>query len=250
MPATIQDLLDDLRATALDERDKGDRFERLIASYLSTDPEWTAKFSDVWLWSDWPGRQGRPDTGIDLVAQRRETGDFAAIQCKFYDEKRSVSKGDIDSFVATSGKADFSERYIFDTAKEWSKNAEDTLHGLSVPVQRIDVGYLNDANIDWSAYSWSTPEVVVPTGKKALLTHQQTALTKVRDGLAEHDRGKLIMACGTGKTFTLATLVTRLVVERVIEAADPTAEVVALDFRKRKHYLAKKAERAAQRRAG
>ena len=202
MSATIHDLLDDLRATALDERDKGDRFERLIASYLRTDAEWTAKFSDVWLWSDWPGREGRPDTGIDLVAQRRETGDFAAIQCKFYDEKRSVSKGDIDSFVATSGKAEFTERYIFDTAKEWSKNAEDTLHGLSIPVQRIDIGFLNDANIDWSAYSWSTPEVVVPTGKKALRPHQQTALTKVRDGLAEHDRGKLIMACGTGKTFT------------------------------------------------
>lgn len=69
---TIHELLDDLRSHALDERDKGDKFERLVASYLRDDPEWAARFSDVWLWSDWPGRQGRPDTGIDLVAANRD----------------------------------------------------------------------------------------------------------------------------------------------------------------------------------
>lgn len=211
MTTTIHELLDELRSTALDERDKGDKFERLIASYLRTDPEWTAKFSDVWLWSEWPGRDGRPDTGIDLVAQRRETGDYAAIQCKFYAASATVSKGDIDSFLSVSGKVGFSERYIFDTAKAWSTNAVDTLHDLSVPVQRIDVGYLDDAGIDWSQYSWSTPEVVVPTGPKQLRPHQQKALLDVRKGLIDHDRGKLVMACGTGKTFTSLKIAEELV---------------------------------------
>lgn len=202
MPTTITDLLEELRATSLDERDKGDKFERLIAAYLRTDPEWTARFSDVWLWSEWPGRAGRPDTGIDLVAQHHETGDYAAIQCKFYDSHSRIAKADIDSFVATSGKTEFSARYIVDTAKGWSQNATDTLDGLSVPVQRIDICYLDDANIDWSRFSWSTPEVVVSTGKKELRPHQRKALEAVRGGFARCDRGKLVMACGTGKTYT------------------------------------------------
>lgn len=76
MTASIHDVLDELRAAALDERDKGDKFERLVQAYLRTDPEWAARFSDVWLWSEWPGRGGRPDTGIDLVAANRDAADF------------------------------------------------------------------------------------------------------------------------------------------------------------------------------
>ncbi|MFC7404816.1 DEAD/DEAH box helicase [Georgenia alba] len=202
MSTTIHETLDELWSTALDPRDKGDKFERLIQAYLKADPEWTAKFSDVWLWSEWPGREGRPDTGIDLVAKRRDTDDLAAIQAKFYDPERTVPKAEIDSFLSASSKVGFVERYIFDTAKAWSKNAGDTLAGQTVPVQRVDIQYLADAQIDWGQFRWETPEVVVPTGPKTLRPHQQRALEDVREGLATHDRGRLIMACGTGKTFT------------------------------------------------
>lgn len=202
MSVTIHEVLGDLRASALDERDKGDKFEQLVASFLRTDPEWTAKFSDVWTWTDWPGRDGRPDTGIDLVARVRESDTYAAIQCKFYDEQRTVAKSDIDSFLSASSKAEFTARYIFDTAAGWSKNADDTLEGQLVPVQRVDIGYFEDAGIDWSAYSWTTPEVLPSSGPKTLRPHQVKALEDVRRGLAQTDRGKLVMACGTGKTFT------------------------------------------------
>ena len=127
---------------------------------------------------------------------------FAAIQCKFYDEHSTVAKGDIDSFLSASSKAEFSARYIFDTAKGWSKNADETLVGQLVPVQRVDIGYLEDAGIDWTGYSWSTPEVLPTTGPKTLRPHQTQALKDVRAGLEMADRGRLIMACGTGKTFT------------------------------------------------
>ncbi len=83
MSVTIHEVLDELRASALDERDKGDKFERLMQGYFRTDPQWAQQFSDVWLWSEWPGRAGKPDTGIDLVAQERDTEDLTAIQCKF-----------------------------------------------------------------------------------------------------------------------------------------------------------------------
>ncbi|RBY76926.1 hypothetical protein DQ239_12105 [Blastococcus sp. TF02-09] len=102
MTETIQAVLDELRATALDERDKGDRFERLIHAYLTNDPEWTARFTDVWLWSDWPGRDGRPNTGIDLVAANRDGDGLTAIQCKFYGPGHKVAKADIDSIVSAS----------------------------------------------------------------------------------------------------------------------------------------------------
>ena len=56
MSVTIHEVLGELRASALDERDKGDKFERLVQSFLRTDPEWTAKFDDVWTWTEWPER--------------------------------------------------------------------------------------------------------------------------------------------------------------------------------------------------
>ena len=91
MTVTVRQLLDDLRSAAWDERDKGDRFERLIASYLRTDPLYVQKYEEVWRWRDWPDRPGS-DTGIDLVARERETGELCAIQCKFYDPTHTLAK--------------------------------------------------------------------------------------------------------------------------------------------------------------
>lgn len=211
MSVTIHEVLHDLRDTALDKRDKGDKFERLIAAYLRSDPEWTARFSDVWMWSEWPMRR-TGDIGIDLVAQNRDSDDYTAIQCKFYEADRKVAKEDIDGFLATTMRPEYriSQRMVFDTAAGWSKNAEETMVGVA---QRVDIGYLADAAIDWSAYSWSTPEVLVPTGKKNLRPHQERALEDVFKGLSEHDRGKLVMACGTGKTFTSLKIAEQLVGE-------------------------------------
>jgi hypothetical protein len=131
----------------------------------------------------------------------RDRDDFTAIQCKFYDADSKVEKKAIDSFLSLSMRPDynFSQRIVFDTSAGWTGNAEETMKGVA---QRVDVGYLDDAKIDWSAYSWTTPEVVVPTGPKTLRPHQTRALEDVRRGLSDGDRGKLVMACGTGKTFT------------------------------------------------
>ncbi|MFT4288104.1 DEAD/DEAH box helicase [Nocardioides sp.] len=201
MTVSIHELLGDLRSTALDERDKGDKFERLIKAFLKTDPEWSAKFSDVWLWSEWDGRGNVPDVGIDLVAKHSDRDGFAAIQAKFYDAGNKVSKAHIDSFLAATMRPDFqfTTRFVFDTSAGWTNNVEKEVQGV---VQRVDISLLDEAAIDWSQYRWETPEVVVSTGKKNLRPHQAAALSDVRAGLATHDRGKLIMACGTGKTFT------------------------------------------------
>jgi predicted helicase len=168
LATSIYEVLEELRSTALDERDKGDKFERLVRTYLLNDPEWSARFSNVWLWSEWPGRDGRPDTGVDLVAALRDSETFAAIQCKFLKASSTVSKGDIDSFLSAFSTLEFTARYIFETAKAWSSNAIQTLQDQAVPVQRVDIAYLGESAFDWSAYSWTTPEVLVSLGQKAL----------------------------------------------------------------------------------
>lgn len=211
MPASIHDVLEGLRGTALDERDKGDKFERLVLNLLRTEPEWVNRFSDVWLWSEWPGRAGRPDTGIDLVAKHRDREGYAAIQCKFYDPSHRVSKGDLDTFLSASGGREFVSRYFFDTADNWNSNALETALHQAVPVQRVDLAYLDGAKVDWSRFSWSTPEVLVPVGPKRLRLDQERALKEVREGLAVHNRGKMIRACGTGKTFTSLKIAEELV---------------------------------------
>lgn len=85
------------------QADKGSRFERMMAAFLATDPTYAEQFADIWLWQDWPGRDGKHDTGIDLVATDRLSGELVAIQCKFYDPKHAIAKPDIDSFLSASG---------------------------------------------------------------------------------------------------------------------------------------------------
>lgn len=201
MSTTIHDILGELYTASSDERDKGDRFERLMASYLRTDLTWTDRFSNVWLWNDWPDRHGKVDTGIDLVAEEREGGGLTAIQCKFYAPSHTLQKGDIDSFFTASGKEGFSGRVIVSTTDKWSKHAEEALRGQQVPVTRLRVQDLDESSIDWSQFSLRTPEVMALKDKKVLRQHQIQALEDVRRGFAAADRGKLIMACGTGKTF-------------------------------------------------
>lgn len=198
---TIHEILAEFRDAATSNRDMGDKFERLIATYLVTDPLQAERFGDVWLWSEWPDRGNQPDTGIDLVAKERATGEYCAIQCKFYAKGHTVQKADIDSFFTASGKKPFTSRIIVATT-EFGKHAEEALVSQHVPVQRLDVGDLENSPIDWAHFSLRRPDQMKLRTRKQLRPHQRNALTNVMNGLSEADRGKMIMACGTGKTFT------------------------------------------------
>lgn len=203
----MQHALDRLLATYRDaartERDKGTYFERLAVAYLLNDPVQAELYEAVWPYAEWAKVQGLDgrDTGIDLVAKLRDEEGFAAIQCKFYDATHRIQKADIDSFMSASGKAHFKRRIIIDTTDaEWSANAEDMLRGQTIPTLRINLTDLRESPIDWAAFGDRGEVKLAP--RKIILPHQSEALEAVRDGLRETDRGKLIMACGTGKTFT------------------------------------------------
>ncbi len=200
---TLQSLLQSYRDAARTERDKGTYFERFAVAYLTHDPVQREQYDQIQTFKDWAdthGWDGR-DTGIDLVARLRDEDGFAAIQCKFYDAAYRIRKEDIDSFISASGKPPFKRRVIIDsTEKPWSENAETMIRGQVIPVLRINLSEMQESPIRWETFA-SRGEVVL-ADKKKLRPHQQDALTAVRAGLAEADRGKLIMACGTGKTFT------------------------------------------------
>lgn len=202
MTTTIHSLLEEFRQAKTSNREMGDKFERLIANYLVTDPIYQDKFSDIWLWGEWPDRGNQPDTGIDLVAKERYTGEYCAVQCKFYDPDHALQKGDIDSFFTASGKAPFTSRIIVSTTDKWSNHAEEALRNQQIPVTRLRVQDLEDSPIDWGQFSLKRPQDIKLKDKKKVRPHQKTALNKVIEGFKLADRGKLIMACGTGKTFT------------------------------------------------
>ena len=200
--SALQKLLAHYRTESRTEREKGTYFEELIRTYFRHEPRFADLYSDVWLFSDWAKAHGHiaKDTGIDLVAKTRGTEEFHAIQCKCYAEDYRVRKADIDSFFTASGQAPFTQRIIVTTTNDWSENAENALIGQTPPVYKITLQDLEDSQIDWEKYQPSAAPAL--KAKKELRKHQTSAKTNVLLGFKTADRGKLIMACGTGKTFT------------------------------------------------
>jgi predicted helicase len=195
-------LLQNFRNAAQSEREKGTYFEELTVQYLRHEAAYAALYSDVWSYAAWAKQNGLDgkDAGIDLVAKTRGAGDLHAIQCKFYDEDYHLQKKDIDSFFTASGKKAFSHRIIISTTNNWTEHAEDALRDQQPPVSKIDLFDLENSQIDWAQFH--PKQAPVLKAKKQLREHQESALAAVRAGLRDNERGKLIMACGTGKTFT------------------------------------------------
>jgi predicted helicase len=198
----LEHVLHSFRIHAQTEREKGTYFEELVLAYLKNEPTYQDYYSDVWTYSEWAEIQklDKRDTGIDLVAKTRGTEEYHAIQCKFYDPEYRIQKSDIDSFFTASGKKPFTHRIIVSTTNNWSEHAEDALQGQTIPVNKIDLYDLEQSVIDWSRFS--PGKKILLKEKKKIRSDQKTAVDNVVLGLSGADRGKLIMACGTGKTFT------------------------------------------------
>lgn len=198
---SLTKLLNTYRNISKSEREKGTYFELLIQSYFLNEPYYKDTYSEVLTFTDWAKRNDLPgnDTGIDLVGLTYNN-EIHAIQCKLYASEYTLQKKDIDSFFTASGKKVFDQRIIVATTSKWSKNAEAALEDQNPPVTKIDLSALEHSLIDWSQYQ--PGEAVKLKKKKTLFPHQERALEDIKKGLNINDRGKLIMACGTGKTFT------------------------------------------------
>jgi len=204
-------ILEKHRKYSFSERDKGDRFERLMQAYLQTDPKYAYRFKKVWLWNEFPGKSdlGGGDTGIDLVALTHE-GDHWAIQCKCFQESSVIDKPAVDTFLSTSSRefkneqlktVGFAVRLWISTTNKWGPNATEAIKNQSPPVIRINLHDLRAAPVDWEKLEEGICGKQSRIGERDLLPHQKIALDKTHEYFKTNDRGKLIMACGTGKTF-------------------------------------------------
>lgn len=215
---TIYDILSHFRATSFTEKEKGTQFERLMRAWLKTDARYAHLFEHVWLWEEFPSRKdfGGQDTGIDLVAKTHE-GDYWAIQCKCYAEDTVIDKAAVDSFLATSSRTftnevtlqttSFAHRLWIATTSHWSSNAEEAIQNQLPPVSRVNLYDLDHSAVDWSKIFEGLEGKAALSEKKQLREHQREALKAAHQHFLSHDRGKLIMACGTGKTFTSLKLI-------------------------------------------
>ena len=215
MPNPFHQLLDSIRAATTTEADKGKRFEVLIKRFLQAEPTYKERFSDVWLWTEWPYRMGKGDIGIDLVARESVSGHYVAIQCKCYDNDHAVSEKDLETFFLAAGstwatdnaKEDtFESTMVFATSYYQSKNLASLIQRQAKPCQYIGLSDLERyEDIDWAALEKGKIHKVK---KNEVREHQREAIDSVISSFkGGTERGKMIMACGTGKTFTALRLV-------------------------------------------
>ena len=196
MPATFGDVYEMLCKRHPDPRERGRQFEPLVEKVLKTDRMFRERYAGVWLWNHWPARRSG-DIGVDIVAQRFDGG-LTAIQCKCYDPASTLYEGDLATFLANTN-ADFVERLVISTTPNWSRNLLALITNQRPSVQRLDLFGLEATTIDWDAYLEDEAAPLEERPRKEVRPHQQRALDDVLAGLQEHDRGKMIMACGTGR---------------------------------------------------
>ena len=208
---TFIKIINKFRHEAWSERDKGFRFERLMQAYLKTTTLYEGRFEEVWLWVEFPFHDqfGGKDIGIDLVA-KTFSGEYWAVQCKCYAENNYITKADVDSFLSTSSKTfevegkekAFAQRLWISTTNKWNSVAELTIKNQTPQVTRLNLIDLESDEVDWEKLESGLYGKSSRPKPFSIMGHQQKAIDRVHTYFQNHDRGKLIMACGTGKTFT------------------------------------------------
>ena len=200
--STAGEILERIRQKSRDELEKGESFEKLFRLLILAMPEFEVK--EAYRWKRWPDRKRLTnlelaDSGIDMVA-RLNDGSLVAIQCKCYDEKYQVDRSDIDNFLAVSNTP-FDSRWFVATCK-WGRKAEEIIHAVEPPVRRIDFHEYDSISIF---------EGKVELKEREPKPLQVKAIESVVNRLSKEDRGQLIMACGTGKTYIALRIAERLV---------------------------------------
>lgn len=212
---TIDSLLEDYQIFAMTDVEKGERFERLMRNFLLTYPVWRGIVADVWRWKDFPYRNelGGKDLGIDLVV-KTVGGDFWAAQCKFYAESSAITKSAVDSFISNSsrtfnGGKKFSRRLWIATSDNFTDNAREMLKNQSPAVEIINLATLRRAQVNWTRLDngFFNEDALI---SRQLRDYQLDAINAAQVHYQNHTRGQLIMACGTGKTFTSLKIAEKL----------------------------------------
>ncbi len=214
---SIGDAIDAIRQSSLTERDKGEQFETLVRTVLPTLPEYEMR--SVLRFADWSqSRSGeRKDLGIDLVGEL-QSGGLVAIQCKLWREERKLSLRDIQGFLSASAGQSEGQR-VFEypmlvATCGINNNAQSHLRsheGKYIPF------YYKHREDPLNYTATRKPHNPLP--------RQQEAIDACVNGFAHHDRGRLVMACATGKTFTALKIAEAIQAENILFVAPSIALV-------------------------
>lgn len=191
------------------------------------DPVYAQRFSDVWMWKDAPTNDGA-DLGIDLVAQDAEDGTYWAIQCKCY-QKATLDLRDVATFYTkASATDDYAHNMIITTCEDFGPNLDKT--ATQYGTVRLFADSMAESDVDWDAFVEG--KAVGKRSFKEPLPHQREAIDACLQKFQQHDRGQLIMACGTGKTITSLRLTEEMLPEgSLVLFLAPSISLVAQTMR-------------------
>ncbi|MGL2500805.1 DEAD/DEAH box helicase family protein, partial [Helicobacter pylori] len=200
-------------------RHKGSLFEKVSKRFL-IEHDSANEYESIDLWSDFKLRGNKGDRGIDMVITTTSK-EYIAVQCKYHQD--SISLNDISTFLsqlqAGVGEVRFKKGIIISTSKLTSTALEEIEQirstGMGIDIDEITEEDFIYSQIDWEKFDPTKTEDELPLcDKKKPRTHQTEAINATKEYFSDpkNARGKLIMACGTGKTYTSL---------KIMEALDP-----------------------------
>ncbi|MFH1020648.1 MAG: Helicase associated domain protein, partial [Pseudomonadota bacterium] len=192
---------------------RGKQFEHFAKWFLKTDPEWSTQVDQIWFWQEWPDRWG-PDCGVDLVF-RHKNGEHWAVQAKCYSPDYDITKHDVDKFLSESNRPSIKHRLLIATTDRIGGNAKQVCDAQEKPVIRFLLSDFERAELDYPANFSALPQAK-RKARPEPRNHQHEAIAAVAQGLQRADRGQLIMACGTGKTYVTLWLKEHLAAQRTL----------------------------------
>ncbi|WP_120930501.1 DEAD/DEAH box helicase [Helicobacter pylori] len=201
------------------QRHKGSLFEKISKQFLQ-EHDSANEYESIKLWNDWKLRGKEGDRGIDIVIQTTSK-EFIAVQCKFH--QNSISLDDIATFLTQLqsgvGEVRFKKGIII-SSSHLTSNALKAIEQIRSTGMGIDIDEITEedfiySKIDWEKLDPTKTEDELPLcDKKKPRPHQTEAIKATKEYFSspKNTRGKLIMACGTGKTYTSL---------KIMEALDP-----------------------------
>ncbi|GAA9738817.1 DEAD/DEAH box helicase family protein [Helicobacter pylori] len=198
---------------------KGSWFEKVCKRFLE-EHDSANEYESIDLWSDWKLKGKEHDRGIDIVIQTTSK-EYIAVQCKFH--QNSISLNDIATFLTQlqSGVGDvrFKKGIIISTSN-LTRAALEEIEQIRSAGKDIDIDIITEedfiySQIDWEKFDPTKTEDELPLcDKKSPRSHQIEAINATKEYFSspKNARGKLIMACGTGKTYTSL---------KIMESLDP-----------------------------
>ena len=192
---------------------RGKQFEHFVKWFLKADPEWATQVDQVWLWDEWPGRWGA-DCGIDLVILHKD-GKHWAVQAKCYSPDYDITKHDVDKFLSESNRPSIQHRLLIATTDRIGANAKQVCDAQEKPVVRFLLSDFDKSALEYPANLSELPQAKRKPRPEPR-DHQHEARAAVVQGLQTADRGQLIMACGTGKTYVTLWIKEELDAQRTL----------------------------------